>query len=157
MGRMVANRRAAITADNAEKRLTLCNQLPQKCRQRFARNKKLSEQSWMRNYSNKSSIISLSCRVLSFSKIYLKFWFWFLYFGLNPQKNSHSDVRVKSYPHVNRTREPHPAPHQLRTRTPGSGNHQMWWNFPVIILPILYVLQKEFRKKKIDEFIPSIS
>ena len=43
-------------------------------------------------------------------------------------KNSHSDVRVKSYPHVNRTRTrephpaPHPAPHQIRTRTPGSDN-----------------------------------
>ena len=29
---MVANRRTAITADNAEKRMALCNQLPQKRR-----------------------------------------------------------------------------------------------------------------------------
>ena len=127
MGRMVANRRAAITADNAEKRLTLCNQLPQKWRQSFARNKKLSEQSWMKNYSNKSSIISLSCWVLSFSKIYLKFWFWFLYFGLNPQKNSHSDVRVKSYPHVNRTRTRtrEPPPRTAPTPHPHTG---VWYD-----------------------------
>ena len=32
VGWMVANRRAAITADNADKRQTLCNQLPQKRR-----------------------------------------------------------------------------------------------------------------------------
>ena len=32
VGWMVANRRAAITADSADKRQTLCNQLPQKRR-----------------------------------------------------------------------------------------------------------------------------
>ena len=32
MGWIVANRRTDITSDNAEKRLTLCNQLPQKRR-----------------------------------------------------------------------------------------------------------------------------
>ena len=51
--------------------------------------------------------------------VYLKFWYWFSYFGFTIHKNSHSDVRVKSYPHVNRTHKPHPAPHQTHTLTPG--------------------------------------
>jgi len=52
MGRIVLNRRAAITAENAEKRLTLCNQLPQKRHLSFASEQKIY---------NKSSFISLSC------------------------------------------------------------------------------------------------
>ena len=49
MGWMVANRRAAITADNADKRLALCNQLPQKrrllelCRERKIKRTKSNE------------------------------------------------------------------------------------------------------------------
>ena len=62
MGWMVANRRAAITADNADKRLALCNQLPQKRRLlELCREEKLSEQNLMKIYSNRPSFISLSC------------------------------------------------------------------------------------------------
>ena len=49
MGWMVSARRASITATNADKRLTLCNQLPQKrrllelCRERKIKRTKLNE------------------------------------------------------------------------------------------------------------------
>ena len=49
MGLVVANRMAAITADNADKRLTLCNQLSRKrwllelCRERKIKRTKLNE------------------------------------------------------------------------------------------------------------------
>ena len=49
MGWMIAARRAAITATNADKRLTLCNQLPQKrrlleaCEERKIKRMKLNE------------------------------------------------------------------------------------------------------------------
>ena len=49
MGWMISARRAGITASNADKRLTLCNQLPQKrrllkeCRERKIKRTKLNE------------------------------------------------------------------------------------------------------------------
>ena len=49
MGWMVSDRRTAITANNADKRLTLCNQLPQKrrllqvCKERKIKRTKLNE------------------------------------------------------------------------------------------------------------------
>ena len=49
MGWMISSRRAGITADNADKRLTLCNQLPQKrrlldfCKSRKIKRTKLEE------------------------------------------------------------------------------------------------------------------
>ena len=49
MGWMVANRRNAITVDNAEKHMALCNQLPQKrlllelCQERKIKRTKLNE------------------------------------------------------------------------------------------------------------------
>ena len=126
MGWMISARRAAITATNADKRLTLCNQLPQKRRLlKECRERKIKGKNWTKIYSNEHSFISRPCWVVLsiFKNInLLSFWlnidfriFWI----------STKNVPLRGAGKILPAREPHPHPAPHLTRTAGSGKYKI--------------------------------